>query len=64
MILDHSTTETFKVCVAAHVATRMFIMQVLSGQLIFLANSRKADSVNCIKIKGHVALLSDPTVSS
>ena len=38
-------------------------MQILSRQLNFLAN-RKADSVNCIKIEGHVALPSSPTLSS
>ena len=44
-------------------------MQVLASQLAFLAN-RNAElavpplfwPVNCIKIKGHVALLSGPTV--
>ena len=54
-----------------HVALRMFIMQVLASQLHFQAN-RNAElaipplfwSVNCIKIGGHVALLSDPTVYS
>ena len=56
---------TFEVCVLAHVALRMFIMQVLASQLHFLAN-RNAElavpplfwPVNCIKIGGHVALLS------
>ena len=46
-------------------------MQVLASQLHFLAN-RNAElaipplfwPVNCIKIRGHVALLSDPTVYS
>ena len=46
-------------------------MQVLASQLLFLA-SRNAElaipplfwPVNCIKIGGHVALLSDPTVYS
>ena len=49
----------------------MFIMQVLASQLHFLAN-KNAElaipplfwSVSCIKIGGHVALLSDPTVYS
>ena len=49
----------------------MFIMQVLASQLHFQAN-RNAElaipplfwPVNCIKIGGHVALLSDPTVYS
>ena len=49
----------------------MFIMQVLASPLHFLAN-RDAElaipplfwPVNCIKIGGHVALLSDPTVYS
>ena len=48
---------------------RMFIMQVLVSQLPFLAN-RNAElavpplfwPVNCIKLEGHVALLSGPTV--
>ena len=60
---------TFKVCVPTHVALRMFIMQVLASQLHFLANKNAQLaipplfwSVNCIKIGGHVALLSDPTV--
>ena len=47
----------------------MCIMQVLASQLHFLAN-RNAElaipplfwPVNCKKIGGHVALLSDPTV--
>ena len=47
----------------------MFIMQVLASQLHFQAN-RNAElaipplfwPVNCIKIGGHVALLSHPTV--
>ena len=47
----------------------MLIMQVLASQLHFLA-SRNAElavppsfwPVNCIKIGGHVALLSGPTV--
>ena len=54
-----------------HVALHIFIMQVLASQLHFLA-SRNAGMaipplfwpVNCIKIGGHVALLSDPTVHS
>ena len=47
----------------------MFIMQVLASQLHFLANKNAELAipllfwpVNCIKIGGHVALLSDPTV--
>ena len=47
----------------------MFIMQVLASQLHFLAN-RNAElavpplfwPVNCIKIEGHVALLSCPSI--
>jgi hypothetical protein len=47
----------------------MFIMQVLASQLHFLAN-RNAElaipplfwPVNCIKIGGHVALLSCPSI--
>ena len=62
---------TFEVCVPTHVALRMFIMQVLASQLHFLANKNAELAitplfwpVNCIKIGGHVALLSDPTVYS
>ena len=47
----------------------MFIMQVLASQLPFLANRNAELAVpplfwpdNCIKIGGHVALLSSPTV--
>ena len=54
-----------------HVALRMFIMQVLASQLHFLANTNTGLAipplfwlVNCIKIGGHVALLSGPTVYS
>ena len=46
-------------------------MQVLASQLHFLANTNAELAipplfwpVNCIKIGGHVALLSDPTVYS
>ena len=62
--------ETFEVCVPTHVALRMFIMQVLASQLPFLANRNAVAipplfwPVNCIKIGGHVALLSDLTVYS
>ena len=49
----------------------MFIMQVLASQLHFLANRNAGLAipplfwpVNCIKIGGHVALLSGPTVYS
>ena len=49
----------------------MFIMQVLASQLHFLANGNAEMAipplfwpVNCIKIGGHVALLSDHTVNS
>ena len=62
---------TFEVSVSMHVALRMFIMQVLASQLHFLANKNAELAipplfwpVNCIKIGGHVALLSDPTVYS
>ena len=62
---------TFEVCVPTHVALRMFIMQVLVSQLHFLANKNAELAipplfwpVNCIKIGGRVALLSDPTVYS
>ena len=62
---------SFEVCVPAHVALRMFIMQVLASQLHYLAN-RNAElaisplfwSIKCIKICGHAALLSDPTIHS
>ena len=62
---------TFEVCVSTHVSLRMFIMQVLASQLPSLAN-RNAElavpplfwPVNCIKIGGHVALLSGATVYS
>ena len=47
----------------------MFIMHVLASQLPFLANRNAELAVpplfwpdNCIKIGGHVALLSGPTV--
>ena len=62
---------TFEVSVPAHVALRMFIMQVLASQLHFRANRNAGLAippllwpVNCIKIGGHVALLSGPTVYS
>ena len=61
---------TFEVCVPTHVALRIFIMQVLASQLLFLANRNAGQAilplfwpVNCIKIGGHVVLLSDPTVN-
>ena len=48
----------------------MFIMQVLASQMLFLANRNAGQAisplfwpVNCIKIGGHVALQSDPTVN-
>ena len=60
---------TLEVCVSTHVSLRMFIMQVLASQLPFLANRNAELAVpplfwpdNCIKIGGHVALLSGPTV--
>ena len=61
--------RTFEVCVPTHVSLRMFIMQVLASQLPFLGH-RNAElavppsfwPVNCIKIGGHVALLSGSTV--
>ena len=62
---------TFEVSVPTHVALRMFIMQVLASQLHFLANRNAGLAipplfwpVNCIKIGGHVALLSGLTVYS
>ena len=62
---------TFEVCVPTHVALGMFIMQVRVSQLHFQANRNAEPAipplfwpVNCIKIGGHVALLSDPTVYS
>ena len=52
------------------VSPRIFIMQVLASQLLFLANRNVGQaipplfwSVNCIKNGGHVALLSDYTVN-
>ena len=61
----------FEVYVPTHVALRTFIMQVLASQLHFLANKSAGLAippffwqVNCIKIGGHVALLSCPTVHS
>ena len=49
----------------------MFIMQVVASQLHFLANKNAELAIsplfwplNCIKIGGHVALLSDSTVYS
>ena len=64
---------TFEVCVPrfpTHVTLRIFIMQDLASQLLFLANRNAGQAipplfwpVNCIKIGGHVALLSDPTVN-
>ena len=49
----------------------MFIMLVLASQLHFMANKNAELAtlplfwpVNCIKIGGHVALLSDPAVYS
>ena len=49
----------------------MFIMRVLASQLHFLANRNARLAipplfwpVNCIKIGGHVAMLSGPTVYS
>ena len=60
---------TFEVCVSTHVSLRIFIMQVLASQLPFLANRNAELAVlplfwpdNCIKIGGHVALLSGPAV--
>ena len=62
---------TFEVSVPTHVALRMFIMQVLASQLHFLANRNAGLAipplfwpVNCIKLGGHVLLLSGPTVYS
>ena len=66
----------FEFCVPTHVALRMFIMEVLASQLPFLANTSASLPVplsfwpvNCIKVtgeagRGHVALLSGPTVYS
>ena len=60
-----------EVYVPTHVALRMFIMQVLASQLYFLANRNVGLAIPplfrpviCIKIGGHVALLSGPTVHS
>ena len=56
-------------CVSTHVS--LFIMQALASQLPFLANRNAEQAipplfwpVNCIKIGGHAALLSGPTVYS
>ena len=64
-----SRVGTFEVCVSTHVSLRMFIMQVLASQLPFLANRNAELAVpplfwpdNCIKVGGHVAMLSGPTV--
>ena len=61
---------TFEVCVPTHIALRIFIMQVLTSQLLFLVNRNAGQAipplcwpVNCIKIGGDVTLLSDPTVN-
>ena len=64
----HNRILEIDVCVPTHGSLRMLIMQVLAIQLPFLAN-RQAElaapsllwRVNCIKIGGHVALLSGPT---
>ena len=71
--INRRTTRVgnFEVCVSTHVSLRMFIMQVLASQLPSLAN-RNAElavaplfwPVNCIKIGGHVTLLSGTTVYS
>ena len=62
---------TFEVSVPTHVILRMLIMQVLACQLHFLANRNAGLAipplfwpVNCVKIGGHVALQSGPTVYS
>ena len=62
---------TSEVYVPTHVALRMFIMQVLASQLHFLAKRNAGLAipslfwpVNCVKIGGHVALLSGRTVHS
>ena len=71
IVINRKATRvgTFEVCVSTHVSLRMFIMQVLASQLPFLANRNAELAVpplfwpdNCIKIGGHVALLSGPTV--
>ena len=65
------SSRTFEVSVPTHVALRMLIMQDLASQLHFLANKNAGLAilpllwpVNCIKIGGHVALLSGPIVHS
>ena len=69
--INRKTTRlrTFEVCVPTHVSLPMFIMQVLASQFAFLANRTAEHTVsplfwpfNCIKIGGHVALLSNPTL--
>ena len=65
------SSRTVEVSVSTHVALRMFIMQVLASRLHFLAN-RNTElpgplilwPVNCVKMRGHVALVSGPTVYS
>ena len=64
--------KTFEVYVAMHVALCMFIMLVLASQLLSGQSHRNAGlaipplfwPVHGIKIWGHVALLSGPTVHS
>ena len=48
--------ETLEVYVPAHVALRIFIMQALASQLLFITG--------CFAIGEHVALLSGSTVYS
>ena len=62
---------TYEVCVLTQVALRMFIMQVLTSQLHFLANRNAGLAIPsllwpviCIKIAGHVALPSSANVHS
>ena len=72
-VLNKKATRvaTLEVCVPTHVSLRIFIMQVLASQLVFLDNKNAGQAIPplfwpdcCTKIGGHVVLLSDPTVNS
>ena len=69
--IESLESEPLKFVSPTHDALRMFIMQVLASQLHFLTNKNAELAipplfwqVNCMKIGGHIALLSDPTVYS
>ena len=72
-LINRKVTQvgTFEIYIPIHDALHMFIMQVLASQLHFLANRNTGLAIpplfrpiNFIKIGGHVALLSGPTVHS